>query len=205
MVGDFELARSAWAKHCKRRGVRYVHPEDSVWENECLVLVNARGPVALLRRHGARFVVVSGEHRTKRVQLPAAMGTAIVDIDVRMVALVQTCWARGLHTRFCCQGNLGEEAYVAFETGWAAGAFLSCAGPAAWSKNTIALVQRSGREPTYDWRMASGIPTAVYFPCADIGRATRALASQVWRLEPVAAPANRARLLPSPKLREAVG
>jgi hypothetical protein len=143
------------------------------------------------------------KHKATAVHAPDGSS---IEVDAKLLVLVQQCWRLGLATRACCQGDpepapdaprpardgtpdhpAARQAYIAFSTSLHAMAFAASAGPTAWgsaklgSRRTDAVDLGSG----YDhWILRD---RRVGFPHRDIGRAVAALKRCTWTIRELVA------------------
>lgn len=123
---------------------------------------------------------MTSKHCTRLVKTPW-----LVEIDKDIAELIQTLWAAGIRTTYCCQGDDVEPlaayipatslAYITFGSREEALLFVAAAGPFAWPPS-----QRPFKDKKADWH---GImwthwhleSATVCFPKHDIPRALTAL------------------------------
>jgi hypothetical protein len=120
-------------------------------------------------------------HKEVPLEMPRAMHVTTAGIDEALVPLITHLWQLGFVTRFCCQGDPGNDparrAYIRFRSRLEAGMFTALAGPMAWDARVHrarALKNPAGIDRwTWDWQLAGD---TVRFPARDVPRAMEALA-----------------------------
>lgn len=121
---------------------------------------------------------MSRSHRTILMRLPCGP----VHIDRGIAPLIRLCWAAGLRTRHCCQGNpigrrpdaLERRAYISFENAESAMAFHAASGRASWAAaDSLRAIHEYGEWFEILWWCVED--DTVRFPCEDTGRARTSL------------------------------
>ncbi len=110
-------------------------------------------------------------HETKTLK---RVGGRSIEIDLKMVDLIQALWNFGVDTTYCCEGTGKVSAYIAFETldDW---------------QHAYDLLD-AARSFGWEWLVVETCPGrrsfVVYFPTKDIDRALAAVQASQERPQP---------------------